>query len=95
MYGDTLVTRQIEIVGKELLLGIISFNSRLKSPQAEVNYSVVVYILSLMIMLKLRVCSAHAYVKDKIPRAQTKLLLYKIELKGFRATIFGSASGAR
>ena len=51
MYGDTLVTRQIEIVGKELLLGIISFNSRLKSPQAEVNYSVVVYILSLMIML--------------------------------------------
>ena len=51
MYGDTLVTRQIEIVGKELLLGIISFNSKLKSPQAEVNYSVVVYILSLIIML--------------------------------------------
>jgi hypothetical protein len=48
--GDKLVTRQIEIVGKELL-GIIYFNSKWKSPQAEVNYSVLVYILSLIIML--------------------------------------------
>jgi hypothetical protein len=44
---------------------------KLKSPQAEVNYSVLVYILSLLIRsvlnwintgIELMVCSTHAYV---------------------------------